>query len=305
MNFKKVNLFVLGNFKNFVDFEILKEVLLLNGCQVGIFSKDINNLLSDSEIDIYSYNIRYLFKLFASKKSYIDIRTFPISNNKVNRHINLLAIRFVYIFKSARFIFQDELVKNRVVGSVKHNLYAPIGVQKSWLIHKKTGYYNLLDKKEINLIYAGSLANRNFKKFFSLQDANLLSNVRFHFMSDHIEEFKMLQNEFGHKFELLLHPTVCRSRLPELLINYDCGLSWIDCNSIYNFQVPTKVYDFISLNMPCLCNITDATKIFFAEEKGLLLYDSQITFGDFIGYSGKYESMEDNWFKAVKIILGI
>lgn len=294
-----------GNFRNNVDLMILESILSSKGCKVFVDSNDLKTKEGKSikyNLKFYSYNYRYLISYLITRNSYIDIRTYPVSRIKLIRWLNIRMIKIIHLIKPDKVIFQDQLVKQSIIGNRKHFLYAPMGTDASWTIKKKK--ITSFDKRIIRIVYHGSLLNRNFNKFFKSLDPIEHQKFEFTFLTDHINEFEKLEALFKNHFNLKIEKTCSRKELPSVLIKYDIGLSWIDPQSIYDAQVPTKIYDFISLDMPCFTNRTTATKFFFKEDSGVFWYDNKLQLHPFDGYKNMHhQTMQKSWDSVAKAML--
>lgn len=294
----KVLVKIWGNFYNNLDMEILKESLEKLGYSVLVSSFDSKiekEKFKKFDFIFYSYNVRFIIPFLLSKNSYVDIRTYPISKNLIYRYLIILSIRIIHWIKPSKIIFQDEMVKHRIIGSKKHTLYSRMGLDKRW---ESTSFEKIkINNNFTNVVYHGSLLNRNFYKFFELLNPLKHKRFKFHFISDHKEEFNRIFDKYGDLFHLELHQTVPRSYLPKLLVKFDVGLSWIDTCSIYNYQMPTKVYDFLSLGIPCYSNKTKATNHFMKNDSNIIWYDEYLPNFDpnFNINIKKYPVMQDEW----------
>lgn len=305
INMFNVLIKIKGNFRNNVDLMILESILSSKGCKVFVDSNDFKTEGGKSKkynLEFYSYNYRYIISYLITKNSYIDIRTYPVSRTKLIRWLNILMINIIHLIKPEKVIFQDQLVKQSLIGNRKHFLYAPMGTDASWIIKKKKEAP--FDKRMLRIVYHGSLLNRNFNKFFRSLDPIGHKNFEFTFLTDHIDEFEKLHALFNNHFNLKIAKTCSRKELPSVLIKYDIGLSWIDPQSIYDTQVPTKIYDFISLDMPCFTNRTTATTFFFKEDSGVFWYDNKLQTLPFNGYRNRnHQTMQESWDYVTKIML--
>lgn len=132
---------------------------------------------------------------------------------------------------------------------------------------------------DLKLIYVGTLSNRNifetiigFKKF---TDTFPDVNIKYDIIGSGLD-FEFIQGQL-YKLNLqdkvTMHGTILHSNLKIFFDKCNVGVSYIPITEFFNFQPPTKTYEYIMSGIPCIATNTYENKKIISEVNGYLCND--------------------------------
>lgn len=241
-----------------------------------------NLKLFNSLIFIKWHPFSFIYRLYIRKsKMILDIRTFSVAKSK-NRRIkkNLVLFFDSLFFKNISFI--NENLRNRLslFRKMKNNFILPLGAD----INSNSAD---LTKKEINLVYIGTYNNRNLVvtiKGLSLFYEKYNDKYKISYMiygNGNEPEEKLLKNAIKKlKCEkyIFLMGFLEHSKINEVLINNNIGISFVPITKYYNFQPPTKTFEYLANGLIVLATKTNANSDIINSENGVLINDNPDSF---------------------------
>ena len=253
---------------------------------------------NSNDYDIYF--IRYfpmcsLINLFCKKNIILDIRTSHTTNNPIIRYIynKLISIESKF-FKNVSII-SKKLAKKL---NVNTKLILPLGADT--ISNKSKSFDN------INLIYVGTFNNRNinetilgYVKFYN--EFNSKFNISYDIIGSGSKDENQIIDNLINQYSS--HNINYRGYLShdELKIYFDnanIGVSYIPINDIFDYQPPTKTYEYLLSGMCVLATKTYENKKVITSENGILINDNSEDF-----YSGLVSYVKNNKkFNSNKII---
>ncbi|NOW85436.1 glycosyltransferase involved in cell wall biosynthesis [Clostridium beijerinckii] len=252
-------------------------------------SRKLNNvkLIIKSIKTIYKYKIDVAFivyfkfanfikKFTPFKKHILDIRTGIISNNKNirdkgNQSIKKCAKKFrnvtIISYNLAKYLQVD----------VNKNVYElPLGADLNEHLE-----INSLNKQNIiRFCYVGILSSRNindtlkayieFKKNNNIESEYLIAG--YHNVDDceKKEFFKIISSEKTIKYIGRLD----HDEVNDFILSCDVGISYVPITEYYDFQPPTKTFEYLAAGKPCIATNTVENKLIINGKNGLLCEDN-------------------------------
>lgn len=221
---------------------------------------------------VYFPGCALIKKILFWKKMHIDVRTLSVvedkkirirENKKINSTINL--------FNSASFI--SEGIKNQIIIKRKlHSFILPLG---SDIISNKNKKF-----EELRVLYIGTLNNRNIIQTVIAIDLFIKNYPNIPITYDIIgdgEEFQEINDYIiKHQLEktITLHGRIPHSKLTSYLDQCNVGISYIPIVDYYEFQPPTKTYEYILSGLYCIATATIANKEIINDKNGILIRDN-------------------------------
>jgi glycosyltransferase involved in cell wall biosynthesis len=246
----------------------------------------------------YSFKFCFLLKIFSVKRLIVlDIRTGSVKENYLVNAYQNLQLRFESYFFDHITIISKGLVNHLKINPSKCHCL-PLGAEV--LKDSNSGY----DK--FKLLYVGTLNHRR------LQETVIGFSMFYKIYGDEIE---CCYNIFGfgsEKEESLLQETIKelnltdivhfhgRKNLTEILDYYresNIGVCYIPITPYFDFQPPTKTFEYILAGMVCIGTATVENSNLINEENGILCRDTAKSFYEALQeyhhkrYSFKYESV--------------
>lgn len=213
------------------------------------------------------------FLLFFIKKEKVilDIRTVSISKNKVKQFLNDLELII-----SAKFFKYVSVIDKNIASKLRLKKYfiLPLGAEE--IITRENN-----DKKFFNLFYIGTLNLREISKTiegFGLFLKKYKINSIYYIVGDgskeEIEKIKkaIIQNNLIENVIFLGRKE--HEELKEIYMKTSVGISFIPKTAYFNYQPPTKTFEYLVNGLICLATNTQANKNIIDEETGVLCDDN-------------------------------
>lgn len=227
---------------------------------------------------IMDFDFCFLVKYFMKGHSFIlDIRTASVSPKFIKRNITNIKIRL-----NTLFFKNISIVSNGVAEffNIKKFLLLPLGAD---VISDKPKAF-----KNLNLVYVGTLHNRNIsetiKGIYLFLNKNVNANLTYDIfgMGDKEEVSKIKNNIRKYKLDnfVKFHGWRSHTDLVEYFDKCNIGVSYIPLRNYYNFQPPTKTFEYVFSGMVCLATRTKANDEIICSENGVLCYDSPESFSE-------------------------
>ena len=221
---------------------------------------------------IYFPKSYLLQKIVFWKKMHLDLRSLSVSANSNIRNSGDKDIqKAINLYKSCSFISQG--IKNKIkCNSDKPTYILPLGADI--ISDTKKTYENM------HILYIGTLTNRNImdtvigiEKFLTKHpDINLIYDI----VGDG-EDYKSI-NEYINTNNLRkyihLHGMIPHTDLKPFLDTHNIGISYVPITEYFEYQPPTKTYEYILSGLFCIATQTYANKEIINDQNGLLISDN-------------------------------
>lgn len=267
------------------------------------FIKEVIRLIKQENINnIFCVYFRFSFLLsyFQKKrKVYLDIRTASVSRSKIKRVISNLELKFNALFFENITIISEGLAKKLFL---KNTVVLPLGADRAV---KKNNERNYLDNEEINLLYIGTLTNRNLVKTLIGYNYFLKNNTENKIKSytiigdgdiDEVEKLKKFVKQHHLIDKVKFLGRIPHRDLDIYFEKHNVGISYIPMTSYYNFQPPTKTFEYLMNGLVCLATNTYENKKIITSENGILCDDSPESFAqalEFLNNNMSYYKREN------------
>lgn len=200
----------------------------------------------------------------------LDIRTGDVSTSYIRRTILDRIMRFETLFFKNITIISDSL-RNKL--NLKNCHILPLGADR---LSKKSKTF-----ESLRVLYVGTFSNRNLDQalvgFKQFVDAYGKSEITFDIVgSGTPREEQEIENyiQSNELTNVTLHGYMHHDKLSQLFDKCNIGLSYIPINSYYDFQPPTKTYEYLLSGLYVIATSTHENKLIITEENGVLIEDN-------------------------------
>lgn len=220
---------------------------------------------------------RYLKMILFWRKMVVNIRTVSVSQDKKTAELE------------NKRILKDALPFDRIImisegGAVQLGLPArkvhivSLGADTISSVRK--------DFSQIRLLYVGTLTGRNLiKTLHGLKlfiDVNRNSGISYDIVGDGVEyhELKEYVEQNGLSAIVKMHGRVDYCELAPFFDKCNIGVSFVPMTEWYDYQPPTKTFEYINSGLFCIATATSANKDVVNSRNGVLIDDSADGFRD-------------------------
>lgn len=212
------------------------------------------------------------------KKMHIDIRTLSVSKNATERMIYDLQLeKDVSYFDSSSFISQG-IQKKISIPKEKKSFILPLG---SDILSDTDKAFN-----SIQLLYVGTLTNRNIidtiKGYVEFIKSHPHISTHYDIIGDGENNELSEMNEYIKKVNMekyvTLHGRLPYSALKPFFHSHNVGVSYIPITDYFEYQPPTKTFEYILSGMVCLATSTKANEEVITTKNGILHKDNSMAF---------------------------
>lgn len=265
-----------GLFKQF--FSLIKEV-----------KKHINQLDYEN-VFVVNFRFCFLLRLFIpADKLILDIRTGNVSKNRMKRLLSDFELKF-----NTKFFRRTTIISEGLAEKLRIKKYdvLPLGADK---MIKKRKYIN-----GFRLLYIGTLHDRNledtilgYKIFLDKYEGKINSNYTIIGGGTKVDEesLQKLIDKEGLADRVFLLGKKKHSELGEYLLEHNIGVSYVPITDYYNYQPPTKTFEYLMNGLMCIATETVENKKVISKKNGILCKDNPISFSK--GLEGLYKSFEE------------
>lgn len=241
---------------------------------------------------VYFPKCYILKKLLFWKKMHIDIRSLSISpNNKVRIKGDMDIQKTVNLYNSCSFISKGVRDKLKISINKKTNII-PLG---SDIISTTIKEY-----EHIRLLYVGTLNNRDIietvKGLKIYLDKNPQAYITYDIVGDGDEYCQIDEYIKVHKLDRFvhLHGIIPYPQLKPFFDSHNVGVSYIPITEYFEFQPPTKTFEYILSGLYCIATNTFSNKEIINDHNGILINDNPQDFSSALAYIEKNKSTFNN-----------
>ena len=252
--------------------KIIKNIIFIFNCIKIIKEYKYNGIIIDyfpgcSLIKMFNYK----------KKMIVDIRTTTISNNKLKKKIRDFMIKIESNIFDNISIITPKLIEILKLNSKKVKIL-PLGSECVVNLEKSKS------NDILKILYVGTLDNRNIEstiKAIKKCIDNKIYNIRYTIIG--FSKYKSNEDNLNNiirsynlnKYVKFLGK-VEHDKLKSYYENNNIGLSYIPCKDYFNYQPPTKTYEYIINGLYCIATKTKANEeIIIDKVNGELIFDSE------------------------------
>lgn len=232
---------------------------------------------------VYFGGCSFFKKLLPWKKMILDIRTLSVDpdekkRTKYNKKIIHTCRLYDYITCISEGVCRQLRLRK------KHCSILPLGADPLCSLEK-----NYL---ELRLLYVGTLTGRNINQTIEgikiFRDNHPEVIIKYEIVGDgwhnELKELETLTQRLGLQDAITIHGKLPYSRLPYFFNKCNVGISYIPMTQYFDFQPPTKTFEYISSGLVCIATSTFANKEIVNDKNGVLIKDSPESFSNGLEY---------------------
>lgn len=218
-----------------------------------------------------------LKKILFWKKMILDIRTLSISpDQNVRNKYNTKLIKTCNLYNHVSFI--SEGIRDKINIDVSKTSILPLGADVVSVINKN---FN-----QINLLYIGTLSGRKIEdtiigfKLFSEKypDNDFTYDIIGNGYNNELKYLSQLVNDYRLSEKVILHGFIPNIKVKPYLDKCNIGVSYIPTTEYYNYQPPTKTYEYILSGLFTIATGTYCNKEIINSINGILIEDNPKSF---------------------------
>ncbi|RUT79881.1 glycosyltransferase [Ancylomarina longa] len=238
--------------------------------------------ISQSNYDIvfsYSFKFCFLLKLLSAKKQIVlDVRTGSVKENPLINWFQNWQLRFESYFFDHITIISRGLIKHLNLNPKKCH-WLPLGAEK--LNNSNCGYNSM------KLLYVGTLNHRKlhetvlgFSMFHKKYGVDIACTYNIFGFGSEIEENLLREtiNDLNLNAIVKFHGRKNLHEIHDYYRESNIGICYIPITPYFDFQPPTKTFEYILAGMVCIGTATFENSNLLTEENGILCNDSSSSF---------------------------
>ena len=245
-----------------------------------------------SLIFINYFNPCFIIKLlFWRKKFILDIRSGSVTKNKYKNRLNNYLIKF-----NSLFFKNISIISKSLANYLKINNYTvvPVGAEQISTNNKNFNKFELL--------YIGTLVNRRIEEtiqgLYLFMNMVKSSSIKYHiFGSGESEKYQLLKiiNKLTLQDNVIYHGYKTHDEMQEFFDKCNVGISYIPITNYYNYQPPTKTFEYILSGMVCVATNTPENQRIINGENGILCKDNSQSFANALNEVYKKRKSYDSY----------
>ena len=216
-----------------------------------------------------------IFATLFPKRTHVDIRTLAVSDNiEANAKNDYLLKRTVNKFRSASFISNG--VQGKLNPLCQRQYILPLGAS---VVSTKEKDFSIL-----RLLYVGTLTNRNIITTVKGFDLFIRKYPNVEISYDIVgdgEDFQLLDKyikEHNLSNYITLYGKLSYDELFPFYDKCNIGISYIPIRDYYQYQPPTKTFEYILSGLYCIATETIANTEVINNDNGVLIKDTDNAF---------------------------
>lgn len=241
-----------------------------------LFTCVLNIVLKNSIIFVdYFEKAHLLKKMFPKKKMILNVRTLSVSQNE-----SLRAIQDKSLSKAcAQFDHITPIskgVEKKLNLSSEKSTIVPLGAD---MISTNTKTFD-----NLRLLYVGTLNGRNIDHTIIGLSSFIQKHpeipISYDIIGDgkEIVQLEKLISDLKLDSLIKLHGRIPHFKLQPFFDNSNVGISYIPMTEYYDFQPPTKTFEYIMSGMPCISTNTSENRNLIIQNNGVLCDDNPESF---------------------------
>lgn len=233
-------------------------------------------------IIVYFDRCEVIQRVLFWKRIHMDIRTLSVLENEQRRLQYDRRLRNAcYRFKSVSII--AEHLNEKLDPQIQMQVL-PLG---SDVISSCPKTINIL-----KLLYVGTLYNRHIEEtiegvsIFVSRNPNV--ELEYNIIGDgpgeELDNIKSLVEKYNLRNNIIVRGRIPHGQLKDYFDNANIGVSYIPITDYFNYQPPTKTFEYILSGLYCIGTKTYANSIVISEKNGILINDNPVDFADALQY---------------------
>lgn len=245
----------------------------------------------------YFEHCEILKKIFPWKKMIVDIRTLSVSENDDERNKRNSAL-----VKSCRYFDKVTAISSGVKNKIDlDNVYIlPLGADPI-SVEKK-------DYSKLNLLYVGTFSGRQLEKTILGCDIFHKANPDVYFSYEIIgsgfnneeKKLKKLVTDLKLGKYIIFRGKIPNVELKPYFDRNNFGISFIPITDYYNYQPPTKTFEYALSGLFVIATATYANQEVICHDNGILINDTAESFAQALNQINQMTINEDNVRKSMR-----
>jgi len=210
------------------------------------------------------------------KQLFLDIRTASVSSSLISRISYNVFLRFECFFFDNLSVISTGVKKRLMLP--KSTIVIPLGAN----------YINVERKlkMELNLLYVGTLENRNIEKtvegiwLFLNKYKNVILKYKIIGSGDEKSILKIKKTIEMYSLEnvIILYGYIPYEDLISFYKESNVGVSFVPITNYYNYQPVTKTFEYLMSGLPVIATSTYENKLIINNSNGVLIEDNSNSF---------------------------
>lgn len=230
---------------------------------------------------VYFRHCDLLPRLLPFRRFHVDIRTLSVTDNEeVNKIVNNQLKKSISYFHSASFISKG--VAEKISPRISKTFILPLG---SDVISYSSKQWN-----EIRLLYVGTLLHRDIPKtvegLYEYISKHGKDGISYDIVGDGPELYQVINicQERGLLDIVRIHGKLPYDELTRFFAECNVGVSFIPIEDCYQYQPPTKTFEYVLSGLYCIGTRTYANEEVIVPENGILIPDNKESFCEALEY---------------------
>lgn len=213
--------------------------------------------------------------LVKSRRFFLDIRTGSVARNNRRRSLQDFKTRVnTWFFRNITVISRGIAAKFRL----RRFTLLPLGADTISATNKAFD--------QLRLVYVGTFTGRSIEKtiegFRLFKERHPLTTAIYHLIGFGTPAEEQLLKDriqaLGLNAHVIYHGRVQHAELGTYFDQCNAGISFVPVTPYYEFQPPTKTFEYLLSGMACIATATYENKQLISEENGVLCDDSPEAF---------------------------
>lgn len=226
---------------------------------------------------VYFDNAIWLKRLLFWKKMFLDIRTFGVNRDPEHRkEFDRNLLHATHVFDNVSII--SEGLQERLTNIGVESTILPLGADEISLVD--TNFDTL------KLLYVGILSGRKIEKTIvgvkDFKEKYPNNKITYDIIGDghygELEILKKFTNELGLDDCITFHGRLPHTQLEPFFDRCNIGVSFVPKTYYYEFQPPTKTFEYIISGLYTITTSTHANKEVVNSDNGILINDTSEDF---------------------------
>lgn len=255
---------------------------------ISFLIRCIVEILKSKGIIILCYfnEVPILRRIFPKKKMILDVRTLSINEDEKHRK-NYNSKLEALLSRFSQITVISEGVKSVLGEKACNASIVPLGAELG-----KTG---INKSNNPRLLYVGTLCNRRIEdtinglKIFIDNNPNV--DILYDIIGDgadgDLQKLCDLVQELNLKKYVTFHGRIPNDKIGPFLEKANVGVSYVPITDYYEYQPPTKTFEYVLSGLLCLATSTYSNKELINESNGFLIQDNPESFAKGLEYCCK------------------
>lgn len=214
---------------------------------------------------------------FNGSRFFMDVRTGSVSHSNLKRRLSNSILKFNSFFFKNILVIDEGLARYLKLNSFS---VVPLGADTSRVLGNSHICYRKEDKKVF--LYIGTLSGRRLDEFIKglsmymqkYQDFNLIFNVVGDGLGQELQDLKSLVSRLGMSECVNFLGRLPHQESMNYITEADYGVAYVPVIDCYQYQPPTKIYEYGMAGLPILATKTFANISLMSDDVGVLVNDT-------------------------------